>query len=272
MRHARPRPHGRAGDDFPAIAAAAERSGDGSGRAEANSHIGETSSNLPCYPHSSFLLHSLLSYVPHPDHLRPDATVPRPGAVSDQRVERADGGGPGRGRRRGRPPGGGRQRAGRGRRIPPAAEVVPVVSTEDMLAACLEEFPACDGLIAVAAPCDYGPVAVAPHKIRKTGKPLEMELVETPDIVAGLAAIKTDPMDRGLRLGNRRPADAGDAEAGTQELRLDRRQRAAGHSCGRHARGSPRTARPGVRRLFGCKSDVAKKIFDTIQRQLIAKI
>ncbi len=65
---------------------------------------------------------------------------------------------------------------------PPAAEVVPVVSTEEMLEACLDVFPTCDGLIAVAAPCDYRPMVVAPHKIRKTGEPLQLHLVETPDV------------------------------------------------------------------------------------------
>lgn len=74
---------------------------------------------------------------------------------------------------------------------PAAAEVVPVVSTEDMLDACLRIFPACDGLIAVAAPSDYRPMAVSSQKIRKTGKPLRLELVETPDVVALLAAVKT---------------------------------------------------------------------------------
>ena len=40
---------------------------------------------------------------------------------------------------------------------PARAKVVPVVSTEDMLAACQIAFPECDGLIGVAAPCDYRP-------------------------------------------------------------------------------------------------------------------
>jgi phosphopantothenoylcysteine decarboxylase/phosphopantothenate--cysteine ligase len=77
-----------------------------------------------------------------------------------------------------------------GVKYPPQAEVISVVSTEEMLEACLRHFPACDGLIAVAAPCDYRPKAVAAHKIRKTGRPLEVQLVETPDIVARLAKIK----------------------------------------------------------------------------------
>lgn len=73
---------------------------------------------------------------------------------------------------------------------PQQAEVLPVVSTEDMLSACLEVFPRCDGLIAVAAPCDYRPVRVASEKLSKTGGPLTLHLVETPDVVAQLGAIK----------------------------------------------------------------------------------
>jgi len=71
---------------------------------------------------------------------------------------------------------------------PTAARVVPVVSTEEMLARCQEIFPDCDGLIGVAAPCDYRPVRVEASKIAKTGEPLVLHLIETPDIVATLAA------------------------------------------------------------------------------------
>lgn len=73
---------------------------------------------------------------------------------------------------------------------PQQAEIVSVQSTEDMLEACLKIFPACDGLIAAAAPCDYRPVTVARHKIRKTGDPLKLQLLETPDVVATLGATK----------------------------------------------------------------------------------
>ena len=73
---------------------------------------------------------------------------------------------------------------------PEKAELVSVISTEDMLEACLKIFPACDGLIAVAAPCDYRPLTVARHKIRKTGDALKLQLVETPDVVARLGAAK----------------------------------------------------------------------------------
>ena len=75
---------------------------------------------------------------------------------------------------------------------PEACRVVPVVSTEEMLAAADEEFATCDGLIGAAAPCDYRPVRVEPGKIAKTGEPLQLRRVETDDVVATLGAAKGD--------------------------------------------------------------------------------
>ena len=73
---------------------------------------------------------------------------------------------------------------------PARATVIPVVTTQQMLAACRKQFPECDGLIGVAAPCDYRPHIVADRKIKKTGQPITLELIETPDIVATLSAEK----------------------------------------------------------------------------------
>jgi phosphopantothenoylcysteine decarboxylase/phosphopantothenate--cysteine ligase len=73
---------------------------------------------------------------------------------------------------------------------PPAAKVVPVVSTEDMMSAAAKEFEVCDGLIGAAAPCDYRPVRVESHKIAKTGQPIDLHLIETDDVVATLGAKK----------------------------------------------------------------------------------
>lgn len=75
---------------------------------------------------------------------------------------------------------------------PAAAEVISVVSTEEMLAAARAAFADCDGLIGAAAPCDYRPEQVEPHKITKTGEPLLLRLLETDDVVATLAAEKAD--------------------------------------------------------------------------------
>jgi phosphopantothenoylcysteine decarboxylase/phosphopantothenate--cysteine ligase len=73
---------------------------------------------------------------------------------------------------------------------PADAKVVPVVSTEEMLAAASREFEACDGLIGAAAPCDYRPVRVEDHKIAKTGRPVDLHLIETDDVVATLGERK----------------------------------------------------------------------------------
>ena len=73
---------------------------------------------------------------------------------------------------------------------PDQATVIPVVSTEEMLAAAEEQFAVCDGLIGVAAPCDYRPIRVQTQKITKTGDPLVLHLIETPDVVATLGAVK----------------------------------------------------------------------------------
>jgi phosphopantothenoylcysteine decarboxylase / phosphopantothenate---cysteine ligase len=73
-----------------------------------------------------------------------------------------------------------------------AADVVPVISTEEMMDACRRVFADCDGLIGAAAPCDYRPVRIEPNKIAKTGEPLELHLIETDDIVATLGAVKAN--------------------------------------------------------------------------------
>ncbi len=73
---------------------------------------------------------------------------------------------------------------------PKSAVVVPVISTEEMLAAAAMEFERCDGLIGAAAPCDYRPMRVESHKIAKTGQPIDLHLIETDDVVATLGAKK----------------------------------------------------------------------------------
>lgn len=75
-------------------------------------------------------------------------------------------------------------------KYPREATLLSVVSTEEMLAAATSAFKQCDGMIGAAAPCDYRPIEVADHKIRKTGEALELKLIETPDVVASLGANK----------------------------------------------------------------------------------
>jgi phosphopantothenoylcysteine decarboxylase / phosphopantothenate---cysteine ligase len=153
---------------------------------------------------------------------------------------------------------------------PPAAEVIPVVSTEDMLAACLGAFPNCDGLIAVAAPCDYRPVRVEPRKIHKSGEPLTLQLVETPDIVATLAATRISQWIVGFALE-------------TEDHRLRALAKLERKSCdlvvvnGVDAMHALETRvemldRTGqvVGAFAGDKRSVADEIFRVIQRRLIA--
>jgi phosphopantothenoylcysteine decarboxylase/phosphopantothenate--cysteine ligase len=156
-------------------------------------------------------------------------------------------------------------------RYPPAARVIRVVSTEELLAECLAVFPRCSGLIAVAAPCDYRPQAVAPRKIRKTGDPLTLRLVETPDVVARLGQIKTAQWMVAFALE-------------TEDRHLRAQQKLERKRCdlvvvnGPAAIDSPRTRLevldPAGRILAefaGGKRPVARNLFSLIEQRLIAK-
>jgi phosphopantothenoylcysteine decarboxylase/phosphopantothenate--cysteine ligase len=154
-------------------------------------------------------------------------------------------------------------------KYPEAAEVISVVSTEDMFEASLEVFPTCDGLIAVAAPCDYRPVVVSAKKIRKTGEPLKLHLVETPDIVALLARIKDDQWMVGFALE-------------TTDVRMRAMQKLERKSCDLIVANGPGAIHAQdtevelisadgqvVASLSGPKPQVGQQIFQIIQQQLI---
>ncbi len=71
---------------------------------------------------------------------------------------------------------------------PADAKVIAVQSTQEMLEACLVELPHCDGVVAVAAPCDFRPRSYSEHKIKKSPEQngMLLDLVKTPDILAQL--------------------------------------------------------------------------------------
>jgi phosphopantothenoylcysteine decarboxylase / phosphopantothenate---cysteine ligase len=154
---------------------------------------------------------------------------------------------------------------------PTRAEVAPVISTEELLEACQRIFPSCDGLIAAAAPCDYRPVRIASQKIAKTGRPLELQLVETPDVVATLGATKRpDQWIVGFALE-------------TEDQRLRALVKLEKKSCdlmvlnGPQAMNSRRNQVEIIDRrgslidaLAGPKEEVARGILQVIQRRLIA--
>ena len=73
---------------------------------------------------------------------------------------------------------------------PVGCNVIPVETTQEMLDAAQAIFPRCDLLVGAAAPSDYMPRAVSDDKLKKTGEPIILHLVETPDIIATLASSK----------------------------------------------------------------------------------
>lgn len=73
---------------------------------------------------------------------------------------------------------------------PSGCEVHNIETTDELLQVCNQLFPLCDGVIATAAVCDYRPRARFPGKIAKTGVSLELELVETADVLADLGRHK----------------------------------------------------------------------------------
>ena len=76
---------------------------------------------------------------------------------------------------------------------PRGCEVHHVETTSELHDTCSRLFTDCQGAIATAAVCDYRPRERFPGKLAKTGVSLELELVETADVLA----------DLGLQKGNR---------------------------------------------------------------------
>jgi phosphopantothenoylcysteine decarboxylase/phosphopantothenate--cysteine ligase len=68
-----------------------------------------------------------------------------------------------------------------------------VRNARQMRDAVMRQIPQCDIFIAAAAVGDYRPADVAAHKLKKSGKALVLQLVENPDIVAEVAALKKKP-------------------------------------------------------------------------------
>jgi phosphopantothenoylcysteine decarboxylase / phosphopantothenate---cysteine ligase len=71
----------------------------------------------------------------------------------------------------------------------PRVRYVDVVSAQDLLGACEQEFPAADVLFMAAAVADFRPAQAAATKLKKEGRDaLELALERTPDVLSGLAA------------------------------------------------------------------------------------
>lgn len=83
---------------------------------------------------------------------------------------------------------------------PVGAEFHAVESTDQMMQACRDLFPTCDGVIAAAAVCDYQPKERIPGKIAKTGAAITLEMIETDDVLASLGGSKTNQWILGFAL------------------------------------------------------------------------
>lgn len=71
--------------------------------------------------------------------------------------------------------------------LPDGVRVVAVETTAELQEAMTAAAEAADVLVMAAAVADYRPATVAEEKVKKSGDGLRIELVENPDILAGLA-------------------------------------------------------------------------------------
>ena len=82
--------------------------------------------------------------------------------------------------------------------VPPGVDRIDVTSAEEMHAAVMARAARCDIFIATAAVADYRPAHRADRKIKKGDGPSVLDLVRTPDIVAGVAALDDHPFTVGF--------------------------------------------------------------------------
>lgn len=90
---------------------------------------------------------------------------------------------------------------------PPGCEFHAVITTAQMRDAAISLFPACDGVIAAAAVCDYKPRERVAGKLSKTGGPITLEMIETDDVLAELGASKEARWVVGFALEARNPRE-----------------------------------------------------------------
>lgn len=84
---------------------------------------------------------------------------------------------------------------------PKGVERVDVESALQMLAACQELWPQCDGVFGVAAVADYRPMEFSGSKLkRQEGEDLVLRMTPNPDILQTLAAEKGDRLAVGFAL------------------------------------------------------------------------
>ena len=81
---------------------------------------------------------------------------------------------------------------------PPGVDRIEVTSAEEMHVEVMARAARCDIFVAAAAVADYRPAHLAEQKIKKSDGPAVLDLVRTPDIVAGVAAMDDGPFTVGF--------------------------------------------------------------------------
>lgn len=81
---------------------------------------------------------------------------------------------------------------------PEHAEVINVISAQEMFDAATTRAQACDVFIACAAVADYRPALTQPQKIKKGADSMTVELVKNPDIISAVAASTRKPFTVGF--------------------------------------------------------------------------
>ncbi len=109
---------------------------------------------------------------------------------------------------------------------PPGTEVRPVTSTSDLAEAMTKAAADADIVVMAAAPADFTPATSSDLKIKKSGQAgLELTLVQTTDVLAGLVAARTDPAQVIVGFAAETPTaeqslvELGPGQAGPQGLR-----------------------------------------------------
>ena len=104
---------------------------------------------------------------------------------------------------------------------PDGAELVPVVTGQEMLDACLNRFEDCDAAVMCAAVCDYRPASQAQGKAPKIRETHSVTLEPTEDICAILGQTKHGPEHDRVVVGFALETHEGRARA---EAKLRRKQ------------------------------------------------
>ncbi|MDH7944364.1 bifunctional phosphopantothenoylcysteine decarboxylase/phosphopantothenate--cysteine ligase CoaBC [Pseudohongiella sp. SYSU M77423] len=103
---------------------------------------------------------------------------------------------------------------------PERAQLVNVVSAQQMLDASLAAAPETDVFIGVAAVADYRVAEQQPHKIKKNADTLQLELVRNPDIISTIAALETRPFMVGFAAETQQLLEHGEDKLKRKKLDL----------------------------------------------------